>query len=102
MRAEAIPIDRPSAFRVERSFSGRPWTWRVRDDARASGLAHSANIPLSLAQLLCARGVNEQTVAAYLNPTLRRWLPEPLLLKDMERAIARTRRALEAQEKIAI
>src|SRR5215469_2734673 len=102
MHAETAPLDRPPAFRVEKSFSGRPWLWRVRDDARASELARNANISLSLAQLLCARGVNEQTVAAYLNPTLRQWLPEPFLLKDMERAITRTRRALEDQEKIAV
>ena len=102
MHADAVPLGTPNAFRVDKSFSGRPWVWRVREDARASELARNANISLSLAQLLTARGVNEQTVAAYLNPTLRHWLPEPLLLKDMERAIARTRRALEAQEKIAV
>src|SRR5207244_4946965 len=55
-----------------------------------------------LAQLLCARGVAEAGVAAYLHPTLKHWLPEPLLLKDMERAVTRTRRAIEGQEKIAI
>lgn len=102
MHAEASSLDTPPAFRVEKSFSGRPWIWRVRDDARAGELARNANISLALAQLLSARGVNEQTVAAYLNPTLKHWLPEPLLLKDMERAIARTRRALEGQEKIAV
>jgi single-stranded-DNA-specific exonuclease len=102
MRAEAAPLTEQAAFRVEKSFSGRPWNWRLRDDARASELARHANISLSLAQLLCARGVNEQTASAYLNPTLRQWLPEPLLLKDMERAITRMRGALERQEKIAI
>src|SRR5215470_6407433 len=102
MRAEAASFGTPSAFRVERSFSGRSWTWRVRDDVRASELARNAGISLSLAQLLSARGVTEQTAAAYLNPTLKHWLPEPLLLKDMERAIVRTRLALEEQQKIAI
>jgi single-stranded-DNA-specific exonuclease len=102
MQAEAASLGTPSAFRVEKSFSGRSWTWRVRDDARASELARNANISLSLAQLLCARGVSEQTAEAYLNPTLKHWLPEPLLLKDMERAVARARRALDGREKIAI
>ena len=101
MQADDSSLATP-AFRVEKSFSGRPWVWRVRDDVRAAEFARNANISLSLAQLLSARGVNEQTVAAYLNPTLKQWLPEPLLLKDMERAIVRSRRALESQEKIAI
>src|SRR5215472_12546883 len=102
MHADVAPAGGPTAFRVDTSFSGRSWFWRVRDDARASELARSANISLSLAQLLNARGVTEQTAVAYLNPTLKHWLPEPLLLKDMERAIVRMRLALEEQQKIAI
>src|SRR5215472_951147 len=102
MHAEGTPLGTPPAFRVDKSFSGRTGSGRVRDDARAAELARNANISLPLAQLLSARGVNDQTVAAYLNPTLKHWLPEPLLLKDMERAIARMRRAIEGQERTAI
>jgi len=85
-----------------RSFSGRTWRWRVKDDRKAAALARDAGLSLSLAQLLSARGIAENDVADYLRPTLKRWLPEPLLLKDMERAIARTKSALEKGEKIAV
>lgn len=102
MEPERSVASSEPAFKVARSFSGRPWRWRARDDHKAAALARDAKISLSLAQLLCARGVGESEVGEYLRPTLRHWLPEPLLLKDMERAIARTRAALEAREKIAI
>jgi single-stranded-DNA-specific exonuclease len=46
--------------------------------------------------------VKPADVADYLNPTLRRLLPEPYLLADMQRAVARTARAVGAGETIAV
>jgi len=52
--------------------------------------------------LLLARNVAAADVADYLNPTLKRFLPEPLTLKDMDKAVARVAQALEANEPIAV
>ena len=49
-----------------------------------------------------ARGVGPDALADLLNPTLKRLLPEPRLLKDMDRAVARVRAAIESGEQIAI
>jgi single-stranded-DNA-specific exonuclease len=99
--AEAIRPDGP-AFGVARSFLGRRWTLRKTDDdaARALGLAHDLS-PM-LARLLAARGVTSEQAADLLNPTLKRLLPEPLSLKDMDKAVARARAAIETGEKIAV
>ena len=88
--------------RVARSFSGRRWTLREPDEAAVRDLARGANISHTLARLLAARGVPLGDVADLLEPTLKRLLPEPLLLKDMDKAVARVKAAVEAGEKIAV
>ncbi len=61
-----------------------------------------ANISHTLARLLAARGTALGDVADLIEPTLKRLLPEPLLLKDMHKAVARAKAALDSGEKIAI
>src|SRR5580693_3581272 len=102
MVTEAAPQESGPAFQVSRSFSARRWIWCGSDAEQARALSLNAGISPSLAQLLTARGVTPDSIASFLNPTLKQWLPEPLLLKDMERAIARVRKALENQERIAV
>lgn len=102
MEAETVPAARPAALAIARSFSARRWVLAARDEEAAKKLAQHADIPLALAQLLSSRGVGIADVADVLAPTLKRLLPEPLLFKDMQRAVARTRVAIEAKESIAI
>ncbi|MEI9992919.1 MAG: single-stranded-DNA-specific exonuclease RecJ [Rhizomicrobium sp.] len=98
---EISSVQSPS-FGVARSFTGRRWRLAAGDEAAVQALARTANVSPALARLLLARGVAAGDVADYLAPTLKRFLPEPLTLKDMDKAVARTQRALEAGEKIAV
>ncbi len=75
---------------------------RKVDESAVQMLARSANLSEGLARLLVARGVGLAEAADYLNPTLRRYLPEPLALKDMDKAVARALKAIEEGESIAI
>lgn len=90
------------ALSVARSFSGRRWLFRETDADAARALSHEADISPALAALLCARNVKPGEVADYLNPTLRRLLPEPFLLSGMEKAVARTVQAIESGDRIAV
>ena len=90
------------AFGVARSFSGRSWRLRDSNEAAAQTLAREANISPALARLLMTRGVAAADVADYLAPTLKRFLPDPSTLKDMDAAVARTVGALESGEHIAV
>jgi len=101
-RAISRTMAETAAFSVARSFTGRRWRLAAGDDAAAEKLAREANISAALARLLLARGIGAADVADYLNPTLKRFLPEPLTLKDMDKAVARVQRALEAGERIAV
>jgi single-stranded-DNA-specific exonuclease len=52
--------------------------------------------------VLAARAVPLDTVAGYLNPTLRALMPDPDVLADMEAGVDRLARAIAANERIAI
>ena len=95
---------RPSApaFNVIQSLSGRRWRLIEADESAVHSLALSANVSQSLARLLLARGVTADAASGFLNPTLKQFLPEPMMLKDMGRAVARALAAIVSREKVAI
>ena len=87
---------------VEQSFGGRRWIQRDIDEERERALARAANISPTLAGILAARNIGTDEASSYLNPLLKTLLPEPFLLKDMEKAVARAFRAIRDGERIAI
>jgi single-stranded-DNA-specific exonuclease len=101
MLAEALKPT-SAAFSVARSFSGKRWALREATDDDATALERAGNISPFLARLLAGRGVGAEELPNILNPTLKQLLPEPLSLKDMDRAIARAREALDCNEQIAV
>jgi single-stranded-DNA-specific exonuclease len=89
---------------VERSATGRAWRDRLdqRASARALAIAQQHDLPELLARVLAGRGVEPDQVAAYLDPTVRRLLPDPHTLTDMAPAVDRLVRAIERGERVAI
>ncbi len=81
---------------------GRSWRLLQQDEEAVRALARSANISLALAALLMVRGVDAANAGEFLNPTLKRWLPEPRTLLDMDKAVARLRAAIEKDERVAV
>lgn len=75
---------------------------RETDAAATNNFAREANISQALANLLLTRNIHAGDAADYLNPTLRRLLPEPFALRDMEKAVTRTYQAIVQGETIAI
>ena len=88
---------------IEDSLSGRRWTGPSVELARAAeALEQATGLPAPVAAVLARRGVPPQEAAGFLAPTLRDTLPDPRLLKDMEKAAARILAAVEAREKVAV
>ncbi|MGB3455177.1 MAG: single-stranded-DNA-specific exonuclease RecJ [Litorimonas sp.] len=86
---------------VERSLLGRRWIARAQDkeiDAvqRASGLDRVRST------LLAGRGVPGEAAEAYLDPTLRRDMPDPSILTDMDRAVSLVLEAIEARQSVTL
>lgn len=99
---ETLTASPGRAFGIDTSFSGRRWILRTAEDDAVRALARSAGISDVLARLLAARGVEPSGIADLIDPTLKRLLPEPHRLLDMEKAVARTFLALERDEVIAV
>ncbi len=84
---------------VERSILGQPWRWRG-----ASADATDANFqPDDLVdQLLLARGVEREELSRHREPTIRGFMPDPSIFRDMDAAAGRIADAVEAREPITI
>ena len=76
---------------VERSVCGRAWRDRLdeRATARALAIAQRHNVPELLARILAGRGVEVDEVEAFLDPTVRRLMPDPHTVTAMEQAAQR-------------
>ena len=89
---------------VERSLTGR--TWRDRLDARGSALALAIaqrhGLDELLARVLAGRNVEVDNVEAFLDPTIKRLLPDPHIVTDMQAASARIVDAVLGGENTAI
>jgi len=81
---------------VSRSILGQPWRWR-------GGNADANFEPDDLVdQLLLARGVGREDLERHRAPTLRGFMPDPSIFRDMDKAAARLADAVESREKATI
>lgn len=94
--------ERAAFLGVERSLTGRRWAARLADERTALAIAQRHGLPDAVSRLLAARDVDLDAVPDFLDPTLRRFLPDPLHLKDMEAAVARLVRAVQGGERIVV
>ena len=88
---------------VTNSLTGRRWTGPGLEAERlAEAMAQQTRLPMAVCQTLVARGVDPQGAEAFLNPSLRDLLPDPLSLRDMAKAAQRFLHALNSRQRIAI
>ncbi|HTE36507.1 MAG TPA: single-stranded-DNA-specific exonuclease RecJ [Reyranella sp.] len=87
---------------IEHSLTGRRWAERLGDERIALAMAQRHGLPDAICRLLAAREVGLDDVPDFLEPTLRRFLPDPLHLKDMDLAVARLVRAVQQGERIVV
>lgn len=87
---------------VERSLKGQRWRRRLTDEQAAFALSQALGVPDVLARVLAGRGVAVHQARDYLSPSLKRELPDPSLLADMDRAAERLVRAISTDEPIGL
>ncbi|HTR88360.1 MAG TPA: single-stranded-DNA-specific exonuclease RecJ [Reyranella sp.] len=97
-----IRAARAAFLGVEHSLTGRRWAERLADERLALAMAQRHGLPDAICRLLAARDVALEAVPDFLEPTLRKFLPDPLHLKDMAAAIARLVRAVTEGERIVV
>jgi single-stranded-DNA-specific exonuclease len=94
--------ERAAFLGVERSLTGRRWAARLADERTALAIAQRHGLPDAVSRLLAARDVDLDSVPDFLEPTLRRFLPDPSHLKDMDVAVERLVRAVRSGERIVV
>jgi single-stranded-DNA-specific exonuclease len=89
---------------VERSATGRAWRDRLdeRGSARSLAIAQRHGMPELLARIVAGRDVEVDAVEAYLDPTIRRLMPDPAVVTDMAPAASRIAAAVMCGEAVAI
>jgi single-stranded-DNA-specific exonuclease len=84
---------------VSRSILGQPWRWRGwAADATDAGFQPDDLVD----QLLIARGVGREDLARHRAPTLRGFMPDPSVFRDMDKAAERIADAVEKGEPVTV
>src|SRR6201992_162664 len=103
--ASALPVELPPAFLgVSHSATGKIWRDRldVRGTARALAITQRYRLPEMLARVLAGRDVEIDAVEDFLDPTIRKLMPDPSTVTQMETAAKRIADAATRREKVAI
>ena len=89
---------------IERSLTGQLWRDRLDDGARAQALAMVQEwaLPDTLARILAGRSVMAHEAQVFLEPRLRDLMPDPLVMRDMDRVVARLVQAVKAGEAVGV
>jgi single-stranded-DNA-specific exonuclease len=86
------------ALGVRRSILGQAWHWRGMP---ADGLDAATPDDL-VTRLLLTRGCPRDALDAHRAPTIRGFMPDPSIFRDMDRAAARLADAVEAGEPVTV
>ncbi|MCA1661332.1 MAG: single-stranded-DNA-specific exonuclease RecJ [Novosphingobium sp.] len=88
---------------IERSLNGRAWRWRRGSMDFGEGPAgESGTLDDLVTQLLLARGVARDDLDRHRAPTLRAFLPDPSIFRDMDVAAERLAAAVVSGERVTI
>ena len=84
---------------ISRSIMGQPWRWRATSaDARDPGFTPDDLVT----QILLARGCPREALDLHKAPSIRGFMPDPSIFRDMDRAADRLADAVIAGEQVAI
>ena len=88
-----------TVLNITQSILGLPWRWRaLATDTRDPGFAPDDLVT----QLLLSRGCPRDELEAHKAPSIRAFMPDPSIFRDMDRAAERIADAIERQESVTI
>ena len=88
-----------SVLNITHSVLGQAWHWREGNvDARDPGFQPDDLVM----QLLMARGVPRDEVERHRDPTIRAFMPDPSIFRDMDKGAERIADAVEAGEAVTV
>jgi single-stranded-DNA-specific exonuclease len=90
---------RPPVLNIARSILGQPWRWR---GGAVDGIDEGFEPDDLVAQLLLARGCPREAIDDHRLPTIRGFMPDPSIFRDMDAAAERLADAVQQGEPVTI
>ena len=88
-----------TVLNITRSILGQPWRWRALEtDTRDPGFAPDDLVT----QLLLSRGCPRDDLDAHKTPSIRGFMPDPSIFRDMDRAAERLADAIAGKESVTV
>ncbi len=84
------------------SASGKDWILKNYNEETVNFFKDNFNLSEIVSKLIAIRNIKAEDVQLFLNPKIKNLLPNPFILKDMEKAVDRTILAIQKKEKIGI
>jgi len=84
------------------SVLGKNWISKKYNEKIVNTLKDNLSLSEILSRLIAIRNININEVNLYLNPKLKNSLPDPFILKDMDKSVDRVSKAIINKEKIGI
>lgn len=89
-------------FDTMKSLNGNLWKFSSADERLVEQMAQKNNFSLLLAKILVARGIDADCVAGFVVPKIQNLMPDPYVMKDMQKAAETIAKAVMDKKKIAI
>lgn len=87
---------------AEKSLSGCLWKAAVCDERQAEVISQRYNFPLLLSSIIATRGISIDNIEKFLDPKLQKLMPNPSVMKDVDKAAQKIAEAVIAGRKIGI
>ena len=87
---------------ITQSALGQAWRPRLEDETLLDPFLRDTDYPELLSRLMAGRGIASDESKAFLDPTLRAYMPDPSSLADMDEAARLIVDAVEAGRKITV
>ena len=87
---------------ISTSVLGKNWISKNYSEEKVNFLKDNFNLSEIVSKLIAIRNIKVDDVNLFLNPKIKNLLPNPFILKDMEKAVSRTVESIQKKNKIGI
>ena len=84
------------------SVLGKDWVSKTYNEESVNFLKDNLNLSEITSKLIAIRKIKVSDVNLFLKPKIKNLIPDPFILKDMEKAVSRTVESIQKKNKIGI
>jgi single-stranded-DNA-specific exonuclease len=92
----------PYFLGVESSLKGKAWRARLKDDRLALTLSQRLGVPEIIGRVMAGRNVLLEDADDFLTPSLKRLMPDPSSITDMDKAAHRLADAIVLNQNVSV